>query len=206
MHSKLAEDYRRSPAKPFILIESTYEGEHNASPVQIRRQAYWAILSGAAGQVFGNRPLWLFDPGWEAALDSQGSQDIARLARFFGVRPWHELVPDLEHKLATSGLGEFNGLDYAAAAATPDRGLLIVYLPDQRGLTVALARLKKTALQAWWFNPRDGSVVQAGRLIPEPSHEFTPPASGDWVLVVEQADADSGGTSALTESQVYNAT
>ena len=48
---------------PFVLMESSYEGEHNSSPVQIRRQAYWAILCGAAGQFLGNKPIWGFDPG-----------------------------------------------------------------------------------------------------------------------------------------------
>jgi len=57
-------DYNRSPVVPFFLIESTYEGEHNASAVQIRRQAYWAILCGGMGHIIGNRPIWLFDPGW----------------------------------------------------------------------------------------------------------------------------------------------
>jgi hypothetical protein len=63
--------------------------------------------------------------------------------------------------------------------------LLIVYIPSQRGVTVALARLKKIELKASWFNPRDGSTLEAGRVPPEPSHEFAPPAAGDWVLVVE---------------------
>jgi hypothetical protein len=187
VHSKLAEDYGRSPAKPFILLETTYEGEHNASALQIRRQAYWAMLTGATGQVFGNRPIWLFDPGWETALDSEASRDIARLAGFFHSHPWQELVPDLEHTLVTSGLGEFNGLDYAAAAATPDGSLLVAYIPNQRGVTVALARLKKIEMKASWFNPRDGSTLEAGRLPPESSHEFSPPGAGDWVLVIGPA-------------------
>ncbi len=74
VHSMLLRDYQRTPPTPFVLVESTYEGEHNASAVQIRRQAYWAILSGATGQFMGNRPIWLFDPGWEAALDYVGSR------------------------------------------------------------------------------------------------------------------------------------
>ena len=49
---------------PFIFIESTYENEHGATQQQLRVQAYDALLSGAAGQVFGNNPLWHFDgPG-----------------------------------------------------------------------------------------------------------------------------------------------
>lgn len=190
VHSMLAEDYRRTPKKPYILLESTYEGEHNASAVQIRRQAYWAVLTGATGEVFGNRPLWLFDPGWGAALDSAGSRDIARLAGLFHRLPWQDLVPDLEHKLVTAGLGEFTGLDYAAAAATSDGGLLVAYIPSQRTVTVAVSRLKNAALKAHWFNPRDGSTVDAGKVAAAPSQEFLPPAAGDWALIIETAQAD----------------
>jgi len=57
---------------PYFLIETSYEGEHNA-PLQIRRQAYWALLCGATGHFLVNRPIWLFDPGWEQALDAAGS-------------------------------------------------------------------------------------------------------------------------------------
>ena len=57
-------EYRRQPVRPFVLIETTYEDEHDATPDQIRRQAYWAMLSGACGQFFGNNPIWHFDgPG-----------------------------------------------------------------------------------------------------------------------------------------------
>jgi hypothetical protein len=46
VHQKLLFDYIRTPAMPFILIESTYEGEHYASDAQIWRQAYWTVLCG----------------------------------------------------------------------------------------------------------------------------------------------------------------
>ncbi len=76
VHKKLLADYNRRPVMPFVLMESSYEGEHNASPVQIRRQAYWAMLSGACGQFLGNNPIWLFNPGWKDALE------FDRLARY----------------------------------------------------------------------------------------------------------------------------
>ena len=56
VHKTLLLDYNRRPAMPFILIESSYEGEHNSSEVQIRRQAYWSILCGGFGHVMGNHP------------------------------------------------------------------------------------------------------------------------------------------------------
>jgi hypothetical protein len=53
----LQANYGRRPVRPFVLIESTYEGEHDAKPEQIWRQAWWAMLNGACGQFFGNNPL-----------------------------------------------------------------------------------------------------------------------------------------------------
>jgi hypothetical protein len=51
----LAENARR-PARPFVLIESTYEGEHNSTPEQIRRQAYWTIHWRGRRTVFWQQP------------------------------------------------------------------------------------------------------------------------------------------------------
>src|SRR5690606_10630851 len=36
-------DYNRRPTMPYVLLSTTYENEHNATSLQIRRQAYWAM-------------------------------------------------------------------------------------------------------------------------------------------------------------------
>jgi Protein of unknown function (DUF4038)/Putative collagen-binding domain of a collagenase len=187
VHQKLLADFNRKPPMPFILMESTYEGEHNASAVQIRRQAYWAILCGATGQVMGNRPIWLFDPGWEAALNSSGAQDMARLGALFASRPWYELVPDQEHKVVVDGLGEFLGLDYLSAARTRDGGTVIAYLPTARTFTVDMTKISGKSATAWWFNPRSGKADSAGSFPSGSAKQFTPPGEGDWVLVLDDA-------------------
>jgi len=187
VHRKLLADYNRRPLMPFILIESTYEGEHNASAVQIRRQAYWALLCSACGHVFGNRPLWLFDPGWQGALDSPGSRDMGHVRALFMSRPWHHLVPDQEHQVVTTGLGEFRGLDTLAAARTTDGGTVIAYMPSSRTVTVDLSRIRGSAAKAWWFDPRTGESASAGEFAASGCREFTPPAKGDWVLVLDDA-------------------
>ncbi len=191
VHRKLLRDFKRTPAMPFVLIESTYEGEHNASAVQVRRQAYWAILCGAAGQFMGNRPIWLFDPGWQAALDSTGAQDMTRLKALFTSRPWYELIPDEihdeKHELVVDGLGEFRGLDYLAAARTADGGTVIAYLPTARPFTVDMTKIAGTTATAWWFNPRTGKSDPAGNFPTSGKKQFTPPATGDWVLVLDDA-------------------
>jgi hypothetical protein len=185
VHKKLLADYRRAPAMPYFLTESTYEGEHNATPVQIRRQAYWAILCGAAGQFLGNRPIWLFDPGWQTAMDATGSQDMVRLKALFNSRPWHELVPDVKREVVIDGLGEFNGLDYLAAARTADGGSVMAYLPSSRTFTVDLTKVSGKTVTAWWFNPRTGKADASGEFPASGKRQFTPPGDGDWVFVLD---------------------
>ena len=187
VHQMLLADYNRTPPMPFVLVESTYEGEHNASAVQVRRQAYWAILCGATGQFMGNRPIWLFDPGWESALDSTGAQDMARLKTLFSSRPWSRLVPDQKHETVIDGLGEFRGLDYLAAARTDDGATLIAYLPTARAFTVDMTKISGKAARGWWFNPRTGKSTSAGKFETAGKKQFTPPGDGDWVLVLDDA-------------------
>lgn len=187
VHEMLLRDYGRRPPMPFVLIESTYEGEHNASSVQVRRQAYWAILCGAAGQFIGNRPVWLFDPEWQAALESTGAGDMERLYSFFSARPWYRLIPDEKHQVVIDGLGEFHGLDYLAAARADDGTTVIAYLPSARAFTVDMTKVSGKIASAWWFNPRTGESSLAGQLPTEGKKQFTPPAEGDWVFVIEDA-------------------
>jgi hypothetical protein len=187
VHDMLLRDYNRQPVMPFFLIESTYEGEHNASKVQVRRQAYWAILSGGTGQFMGNRPMWLFDPGWEAALDSVGALDMRRLGELFHSRSWNNLVPDQKHEVVVDGLGEFRGLDYLSAARTEDGGTVIAYLPTTRTFTVDMGKVSGKQAAAWWFDPRTGKSTAIGHFPTSGKKAFRPPADGDWVLVLDDA-------------------
>jgi hypothetical protein len=188
VHEKVMVDYLRTPPMPFVLIESTYENEHNASPVQIRRQAYWAVLGGATGQFMGNTPIWLFNPGWEAALNSAGANDMSRLGSLFNSRPWNALMPDEQHTVVVEGLGEFRGLDYLAAARTADGSTVIAYLPSRRKFIVDLTKISGKAANAWWFNPRSGDATFAGQFPTVGKQEFTPAEEGDWVFVLDDTD------------------
>ena len=104
VHNFLIEDYNRSPTKPNFLIESSYEGEQLLGGADSPPSVLDG-LSGAFGQVFGNRPIWLFDPGWQAALDSTGSSDMMRWGRLFRSQRWFDLVPDQKHQVVTGGSG-----------------------------------------------------------------------------------------------------
>jgi hypothetical protein len=172
-----------------FLIEASYENELVSAAV-LRQQAYGAVLSGGMGQVFGNSPIWCFStvggciyggPGdWHTQLGSQGAQDQTRLKTFFAQRHWEKLVPDAAHTFVTAG---FSG---ASAERASDGSWGAVYVPSARTVTVNLATLAKT-VQARWFNPATGSYsdvpgtpfANSGNLVTRP------PASGDWLLVLE---------------------
>ena len=190
VHRKLLADYNRTPTLPFFLIESTYEGEHNSPDVQIRRQAYWAVLCGGVGHIMGNRPIWLFDPGWEAALELPGSAGMMHWGKLFRSRRWFDLIPDQKHEVVTRGLGEFRGLDYLAAARTSDGSTVIAYMPTPRPIRVDLSKVSGSQAKAWWFDPRTGKTNLLGEFPTTGLKDFTPPGEGDWVIVVDNGSLD----------------
>jgi hypothetical protein len=120
-------------------------------------------------------------------MDAPGSIDMTYWGRLFGSRAWFDLVPDQQHEVVTSGLGEFTGLDYLSAARTSDGGTIIAYMPTSRTIAVNLAKVSGEKAVAWWFNPRNGEATLAGKFPTTGTREFTPSAPGDWVLVLDDA-------------------
>lgn len=193
-------EYRREPARPFVLVETTYEGEHDSTPEQIRRQAYWAMLSGACGQFFGNNPIWHFDgPGlfpikmsWRQALDDRGSRDMALLHSLFVSLPWYRLAPEDNHAVVVEGYGA--GTDTVLTARTADGRLSVSYIPStdsaSRALNVRLGAFA-APVSARWFNPADGrtSEVTNSPFANRDTHRFLSPGdngsgANDWVLIL----------------------
>jgi len=193
-------EQERRPSRPFVLMETTYEIEHNSTPDQIRRQAYWAMLGGACGQFFGNNPIWHFDgPGlfptkttWKEALGGTGSREMARLRDLFAGLPWHRLEPEKNHEVVTKGYGEGGAM--ALTARTMDGRLSITYIPstgtEPRKLAVDLAQFAE-AITARWYNPTDGTwkTVNTEPLPNRGAKSLQTPGdngtkTNDWVLVV----------------------
>jgi hypothetical protein len=101
-------------------------------------------------------------------------------------RPWHQLVPDSAHTTLTAGYGSY-GSSFAAAARTADGGTVIVYTPVRKALTIRMNRVSGTQANAWWFRPSTGVATSIGSYANTGSRSFTPPSSGDWVLVLDDA-------------------
>src|SRR5258706_9769586 len=193
-------DYDRPDAPPTFMVEANYEFEHNAAdlgtPEILRRQEYWTMLSGAAGQLYGNGYTWPFVNGWQGHLDTTGSAQIGHVNALFAPRPWWNLIPDQSHTVVIAGYGTFadsgslGGNDYLTAARTPDGALILAYMPTIRTITVDMSSLGSQA-NASWHDPSDGSRHPIGNSLPNSgTRTFAPPGNnsdgdGDWVLMLE---------------------
>ncbi len=134
------------------------------------------------GELFGNNPIWKFAIGWQSAMNSQGSQDMARLIALVKPRRWDLLVPDISHTFLTAGFS--SGTSYASSASSS--ALAFVYMPTNRAVTINMANFS-AAVSVQWFNPGTGAFVQisGSPFVNSGTHVFTPSGSNDWVLLFE---------------------
>jgi hypothetical protein len=199
-YAEVLKEYRRRNFLPVFLVEANYEGEYwYTGPQTLRRQEYWALLSGAAGQFYGNKYTWPMVKFWQYHLDTVGSREMTYVTNLFAPRRWYDLVPDVLHRVLVAGYGwptpngSVNDSDYVTAAATRDGKLAIAYLPIRRAVAVDMAKLSGR-VRAQWYDPTNGTYVAVGGS-PFPNsgiRKLTPPGANhggdeDWVLVLTAA-------------------
>lgn len=202
-------DYGRRPVKPTLDSEVAYEASHSLggatsesplpriAPWDVRRAAYWNVFAGGFGHTYGHRSFirWtrkgeklLFgaDLPWGEALEAPGARHMAHLKKLVLSRPFLTRVPDQDLLARDAGAGR----NHARATRDRDGAYAFVYVPSGAPVAVRLTRLSGSSVQAWWFDPREGSVRDAGEAPRRASKEFRPPTSGDgqdWVLVLDDA-------------------
>jgi hypothetical protein len=195
------QQYARPGPMPFFLLEGIYENERQVTTTRLRTQAYHALLSGAAGQFFGNNPIWHFDgPGlfptgftWQQALDSPGSRSMGWLWGLFSGLEWWTLEPDTGQDLLVGGLGE--GHERAVAALSSDGRLAVGYLPSARTVEVDLSVLRGPRVTVEWFDPTNGarSSVTGSPFPADAVHGLSPPGPNaardpDWVILMRSTE------------------
>jgi hypothetical protein len=200
----LPEYNRKDPVRPVILGETGYEDEPNAiellpdakkgdlwNPYRIRRNAWWAVLSGATGYCAGTR-LWRFESNWKSVLQAVSTRQAPILKQVLEGRPWWRLAPDQKHEFVTAGYGTWKQADYVTAALAEDRSLGVAYLPSPRKIEINPAVFPRS-VNAEWYDPATGRSFRAqgsphaksGKLALEPPDRSD--NESDWVLVLEKA-------------------
>jgi hypothetical protein len=202
-------DWNMAPPKPTFDSEVAYEGSHSLggaakepplpriSPWEVRRAAYWNVFAGGFGHTYGHRSFirWtrtgeqlLFgaDVPWREALDAPGALQMAHLKRLMLSRPLGARIPDQDLIAGDPGTRR----QHVRATRAADGAYAFVYLPSGGSVTIRLERLAGASVRAWWFNPRDGSVRDAGQRARSSASDFRSPTTGDgedWVLVLDDS-------------------
>jgi hypothetical protein len=196
--------YNHSPALPTFLVEGHYDLVDNwtdeyGTPSVLRRQEYWAMLSGGKGQLYGNVYTDDFLAGWKEFVDTIGVTQLMIWHSFFSSLPWQDLVPDQDHTVVTAGYGSpgqakdrASKMDFCTASRTKDGSVVVAYMPTPREITVKMASLKGPSM-ARWFDPVTGTyvVIPGGPFANGGLQRFAPPGKvndddgdGDWVLLL----------------------
>jgi len=184
-----------SPYMAQLAGEDWYEGEHSTTPLQLREESYWEVLSGCTlGRIFGNNAIWSFGgpndtmgQTWQSQLASSGSTAQQYLGQLFRSREFWKLVPDAGNVTLTAGYG--SGSTLSVAARTSDGQTVVVYIPNGNSTTVTINMAKITdagaTVNEWWLNPSTGATTHIGTAANTGSANFTAPDSNDWVLVLD---------------------
>jgi len=205
-YERVRHDYELSPHKPTLDAEPCYEdipiGFQEANgyfdEADVRRAAYYAMLSGAFGHTYGHHSVWpmceghyastdfneagvFFIMSWREALERPGAGQMQHLRGL--LEPY--LGPDFRPEPRIIAHNR-EGSNYMAAARTCDTAF--IYCPNGLYVDVALGYIDGTEVTATWFSPRDGSTLPAGRYPNSGTRRFIAPTSGrgnDWVLIME---------------------
>jgi len=200
-YKRVLADYERQPIKPTLDGEPCYEDipvgfrTENGyfDEADVRRAAYYAVLSGALGHTYGHHSVWsmMDGPGggeghtylmsWKQALRRPGAEQMRHVRSLAEARGFGRLAPDPE-MVAHNDAGN----NYIAAARADDHAY--VYTPNGAPIAAKLGRLPGGRLTASWFDPRTGGTESIGEIENEGVRRFAPPSAGrgsDWVLVLE---------------------
>ena len=198
--------YNQRPTAPTFLAEAHYDLENVGTPpdfgtpLVLRKEEYWTMLSGGVGQFYGNRYTWSFADGWKNHIDTPGVEQLGIWKKFFSSIRWQDLLPDQNQSVIMEGAGSYGDVDtrvsqsdYSIAARSADGSIVVVYLPTIRAIRINMEALRGPA-RARWFDPSIGSYqeIDGGPFPNNGSKQFTAPGKNrdgdeDWVLFLEAA-------------------
>jgi hypothetical protein len=200
------EDYAKSPPKPTIDGEPSYEnipqGLHDPNEpcwqaADVRRYAYWSVFAGAFGHTYGNNAVMqMYKPDsgggaygprnyWFEAVDDSGADQMQYLKALILSRPFFERIFD------PSIIAGKNGTRYDYIIATRGSSYAFLYTYTGRTFAVSMGKIRGEKIKAWWYSPRDGKAELLGDFDNKGVHSFDPPGDkqngNDWVLVLDDS-------------------
>ncbi len=199
----LEADYRKTPVKPTLDGEPSYEGipqglhdtlQPKWTADDIRRYAYWSVFSGGCGFTYGNNSVMQFykperKPGaygarqaWNDAINAPGAQQMIHLKNLMQQYSFWKLKPN-------NTLIAEQGERYNHQTALVGDNCLLIYTWNGRSIKIDQSKWKNKVKKARWYNPRNGNFSVAPFVSGKNIFEFDAPGNevngNDWVLVIE---------------------
>jgi hypothetical protein len=183
-------EWSKSDIMPFVLGESQYEGtgiieNDMGEPQVIRRQAYWTMLCGGAGEAYGS-DLWNFPSEWREIMHYPGAEQLGHFIRIFEQLPWWTLIPDIKHQAVVAGYGDWSKPNYVATAVSPDRKLMVSYIPQLQSVTVDFCYLAGNSFTGRFYDPRSGEIVKRFSVDKKQVLRVVSPPGEDLLLIIEE--------------------
>jgi hypothetical protein len=193
VYSMVNTDYQRTPPKPTVMDEGTYEAgpEYGfpITPLLVRRQAYYSYLAGGS-HTYGHNDTLHATPTWKASLDAPGALELGQMKKMFLSLPeWWLLTPD--PSILTMGGSTTGDVIYIAARHKTGKWAL-AYAAAQRMFTVDMSKLSAAPVHAEWMDPRSGDRTNIGDLPNSGTHAFTTPTGWEDALLLLTTDVDAG--------------
>jgi len=162
----------------------------------VRKQCYRSVFAGACGVTYGHHSVWQFyserEPVinfakmyWQQAITRPGATQVGYLKKLMECRPMLNRIPD--DNIIVSGQGTKE--QHMVAFRAEDGSYGMVYLPIGKPITIDLSFIQQRQIHAWWFNPKNATVIDIGKINRNKACQFTPPTNGignDWVLVLDE--------------------
>ncbi|MEI7423271.1 MAG: glycoside hydrolase family 140 protein [Prolixibacteraceae bacterium] len=196
-------DYKKTPTKPTLDGEPSYEGiphglhdtlQPKWTDNDLRRYAYWSVFSGACGFTYGNSSVMQMYKGgskagaygarqtWEEAIKAPGAGQMIHLKDLMLKYNFQELVPD-------QSLLTLPGNRYDHLVALKGNNILLVYTYNGRTFSLKKDLLKGENFKLTWYSPRDGSYSRSLEIKKADLKDLDPPGEqkngNDWVLILE---------------------
>jgi hypothetical protein len=100
-------------------------------------------------------------------------------------RPYFSRISD--QSLVTTDRGK-DYTDIIISTRDEKGSYALIYLPNNKKVTISLKSIKGAKKNVWWFDPRSGEVFPSKSVSGNGSKTFLPPKEGrDWVLVIDDA-------------------
>ena len=200
-----SDDYSRTPVKPTIDGEPSYEGipqglHDTAQPfwtdTDVRRYAYWSVFAGCCGFTYGNSSVMQFYKSpdrnpeygakeyWNTAMNATGASQMKYLKQLMLSKPYFERIP------AGELLAGKQGEKYDYIAITRGKKYVFAYTCNGSDISLDMKMLSWPEYKVSWFDPRNGKMTDSGSEKNTGTTTFNPPGDktkgNDWILILEK--------------------